>query len=219
MPLDFLYEKKLRRNGYRVIMGIDEVGVGPLAGPVVACAVTIPAFFVFENIARSIKIIKKLKDSKKLSRNQREKFLQEFQDQGELAWETASVSPKTIDRVNIYQARRMAAKRAAQKLEKSLGREADIIILDGRGKLAMSRRQEDIIKGDEKIALCAVASIVAKVARDKTMMHYHKRYPEYRFDLHKGYGTKIHIEMLNRHGICPIHRKSFRPVFRLVWGG
>ncbi len=212
MPLDFLYEKKLRKRGYRVVFGIDEVGVGPLAGPVVACAVTIPAFFVFGNIASTIKIIKKLKDSKKLSRKQRGKFLREFEDQGELAWETASVSPKIIDRVNIYQARRMAAKRAAQKLEKGLDREADILILDGRGKIAMNREQEAIVKGDEKIALCAVASIIAKEKRDRTMLRYHKKYPEYRFDLHKGYGTKLHFQMIKKYGPSAIHRVSFRLV-------
>ncbi|MFY9457826.1 MAG: ribonuclease HII [Candidatus Spechtbacterales bacterium] len=210
MPLDFLYEKKLRKQGYRVVFGIDEVGVGPLAGPVVACAVTIPAFFVFGNIARSIKIIKKLKDSKKLSHKQREDFLRSFEDRGELAWEIASVYPRVIDRINIYEARRKAAMISAQKLEKSIGRKADIIILDGRGRIAINREQQAIVKGDEKVALCAIASIIAKVARDRAMLRYHKKYPEYRFDSHKGYGTKMHFQMLKKYGPSEIHRVSFR---------
>jgi ribonuclease HII len=210
MPLDFLYEKKLRREGYRVIVGIDEVGVGPLAGPVVACAVAMPAFFVLGDITARVEVIKKLKDSKKLSHKQREDFLRKFEDGGELAWEIASVCPKIIDRINIYEARRKAAKSAAQKLEKTLGRKSDILIVDGKARIAIKREQEAIVKGDEKVALCAIASIIAKVKRDRMMIRYHKKYPEYRFDLHKGYGTKLHFAMLKKYGPSPIHRVSFR---------
>ena len=210
MSPDFTFEKQLRKKGYRIIFGIDEVGAGPLAGPVIACAVTLPAFFMFGNIGETIEVIKKLKDSKKLSHNQRERFLYEFEERGELAWEIASIFPKIIDRINIYEARRLAAKRAVQKLEKAIGREADMLILDGRGGLAIKREQEAIVKGDEKIALCAIASIIAKVKRDSMMLRCHKKYPEYGFDLHKGYGTKLHFEMLKKYGPSPIHRMSFR---------
>lgn len=210
MPPDFSFEKKMRRRGYRVIFGVDEVGIGPLAGPVVACAATIPAFFAFPDIAGTIKIIKKLKDSKKLSAKQREHFLREFEGEGDLAWEIASVTPKVIDRLNIYEARRKAAKCAVQKLERAIGRKADLLILDGKSKLAVRNEQWPVVKGDEKIALCAIASIIAKVKRDYMMLCYHKNYPQYRFDLHKGYGTKSHFQMLKKYGPCAIHRVSFR---------
>lgn len=210
MTPDFSVEKKMRKQGYRVVFGVDEVGIGPLAGPAVACAVTIPAFFAFHDITKTIKTIKKLKDSKQLSQKQRESFLREFERGGELAWEIRSVTPRVIDRINIYEARRRVAKFAVQKLERAIGRKADLVILDGKSKLAVRNAQWPVVKGDEKIALCAIASIIAKVTRDRTMMRWHKKYPKYRFDLHKGYGTKLHFAMLKKHGPSPIHRMSFR---------
>jgi len=208
--LDFKFERKLRKSGHRTIFGVDEVGVGPLAGPVVACAVTMPVFFTFYDISGAMDIIKRLKDSKGLSHKQREEFLLEFRTGGEFVWEVASVSPKIIDRINIYEARLLAARRAVQKLEKSVSRKADMLILDGRSRLAIKREQQAIVKGDERIALCAIASIIAKVKRDRMMMRYHKKYPWYRYDLHKGYGTKLHFAMLKKYGPSAIHRNSFK---------
>lgn len=192
-----------------MIIGVDEVGVGPLAGPVVACAAAMPEFFTLRNISGAVQEIQKLKDSKKLSQKQRENFLKYFEKERDVFWEIAGVSNTVIDRINIYEARQLAAKRAVMRLEKSLKRKADIILLDGRNILKIARRQEAIVKGDEKIALCAIASIVAKITRDGTMVRYHKKYPQYRFDLHKGYGTKLHYEMIKQYGPCPIHRRSF----------
>jgi len=194
MSLDFSYEKKARK----FIIGVDEVGVGPLAGPVTACAVTGPAKFL------------NLRDSKQLTPRQREEFFRLFKENPKIEWAVAIVTPEVIDRINIFEARRLAAKRAVLKLEKILQREADLLLLDGRNILKLKRRQRAIIKGDEKIPLIAIASIIAKVTRDRAMLRCHKKYPEYRFDLHKGYGTRLHYAMLAKHGPCAIHRRSFR---------
>ena len=202
--MDFRFERKLRKNGYRTIFGIDEVGVGPLAGAVTAAAVTAPAKFLISNFQ-----FLNLQDSKKLTPQKREEFFKIFSRDPNFIWSLSSVYPKTIDRLNIYEARRLAAKRAVIRLEKKIGHVAEILVLDGNTKLRLNRDQIPIVKGDEKIALCAIASIIAKVTRDREMMRYSKKYPEYRFDLHKGYGTKLHFEMIKKHGLSPIHRVSF----------
>lgn len=204
MSLDFKFERKLRKSGYRIIFGIDEVGVGPLAGAVTATAVTAPAKFLISNFQ-----FLNLQDSKKLTSQKREEFFKIFFRDPNFIWSLSSVYPKTIDRLNIYEARRLAAKRAVIKLEKKIGHVAEILVLDGNTKLRMNREQIAIVRGDEQIALCAIASIIAKVTRDRAMMRYHKRYPRYRFDLHKGYGTKLHFAMIKKYGLSPIHRVSF----------
>lgn len=186
-------------RGHEIVIGVDEVGVGPLAGPVTACAAT---GFSMRN----------LRDSKQLTPKQREEFFRLFQRKDGLHWAIASVSPKVIDKINIYEARLLAAKRAVLKIEKSLHQKSGILLIDGRNTLRLKRRQKAIVKGDEKVAIIAVASIIAKVTRDKAMLRYHKKYPEYHFDLHKGYGTRLHYAMLVQHGPCPIHRRSFRLV-------
>lgn len=212
MSVDFFYEKKLWRRGCRVIIGVDEVGVGPLAGPVTACAVTGLAKLSIINYRLS-----NLRDSKRLSPKQREKFFKIFCEDASMRWGLASVMPKTIDRVNIFQARRLAMKRAVEKLARKIGvtysNDRDyMLLIDGNALLNTTMNQQAIVKGDEKVAIIGIASIIAKVTRDRAMLRYHKKYPEYRFDLHKGYGTKLHYEMLKEHGPCPIHRRSFRLV-------
>lgn len=202
MPLDFSYEKKLQRSGYHFIVGVDEVGRGSLAGPVSACAVT--GSVNSKNLG--------LRDSKKLTPKKREEFFRIFMEDSRMQWAVASVSPKVIDRINIFEATRLAAKRAVLKLEKKIGETTHMIILDGNTTLRLRRQQTPIVKGDEQIALCAIASIIAKVKRDRMMTRYHKKYPKYGFHLHKGYGTKVHFAMLKKYGPCPIHRMSFRPV-------
>ena len=197
--MDFAYEKKLRRRGYKIVVGVDEVGVGPLAGPVTACAL----------FTKSFRKLDGLRDSKKLTPKKREEFYKFFKKDPSFYWAMASITPSTIDRINIYEARKLVTQRAVLKLEKLLGVVADFIILDGNIGVDLERDQEAIIKGDDKIASVAVASIIAKVARDKAMVRYHKSYPEYGFDKHKGYGTKLHKEMLKRYGLCSIHRKTF----------
>lgn len=202
MIFGFSFEKKLKRKGYKVIIGVDEVGRGPLAGPVTACA-------VMYAIGKRQETIRRLRDSKKLTRKQRDEFYRAFLSESALRWAVASVSPAVIDRINIFEATKLASKRAVLKLEKEIGERADFLILDGNTKLALPHEQLPIIKGDEKIASCAIASIIAKVTRDTMMERYHKRYREYRFDLHKGYGTKLHFAMLQTYGPSPIHRMSF----------
>lgn len=198
--LDFSFEKQLIERGNKIVFGVDEVGVGPLAGNVTATAVM---------LSDKLFPILNLKDSKQLSARRREEFVQMFRGKNDLAYATASIPNKIIDKINIFEARKLVTIRAILKLERKLGVTADTIILDGRTYINIDRKQIAIIKGDEKIASCAIASIIAKVTRDKTMMNCHKTYPQYRFDLHKGYGTKLHFEMIKKYGPSPIHRRSF----------
>lgn len=203
MLLDFSYEKKLQRRGYKIVVGVDEVGRGPLAGPVTAGAVAVGR--VLNKRLR----LAGLRDSKKLTHARREEFFVVFAKDPGIVWAVSSVYPKVIDRINIYEAVRVASKRAVLSLEKKIGDRAHMVLLDGNATLKLDREQEAIVKGDEKIASCAIASIVAKVTRDRMMMRYHEKYPQYRFDLHKGYGTKLHFAMVKKYGFSPIHRRSF----------
>lgn len=219
MPLDFSYEKKLIKRGYKIIAGVDEVGRGPLAGPVTAVAVTGSGNPKFE-IRNSKLLFSGLKDSKQLSPKKREEFYNFFTKELGINWAVASVTPKIIDRINIHQANKLAMKRAVLRLSRKMsGRtdstispQADIVLIDGNISIDLPIKQVSIIKGDEQIALIAIASIIAKVTRDRAMLRYHKKFPEYRFDLHKGYGTKLHFAMLRKHGASPIHRRSFNPL-------
>lgn len=206
--MNFSYETKLKRKGYKIIVGIDEVGVGPLAGNTTVAAVVFPA--------RPKILLENLKDSKQLSPQKREEFYSILVRDLNVEFSVARVHPRVIDRINIYQAVRLAAKRAVLKLEKKIGKNIDFMVLDGRMSLNLEREQTSVIKGDEKIASCAAASIIAKVTRDRAMMRCHKKYPQYRFDLHKGYGTKLHLAMIKKYGPSPIHRKSFKPVSFLM---
>lgn len=201
---DFSYEKKLHRRGYTIIVGVDEVGRGPLAGPV-----TVGAVAVVRVSGKGLRLVG-LADSKKLTPAKREEFFATVSQDSRIVWAVSSVYPKVIDRINIYEAVRVASKRSVLSLERKMGERAHIVLLDGNMTLQLDREQEAIIKGDEQIASCAIASIVAKVTRDRMMMRYHKKYPQYRFDLHKGYGTKFHFKMIKKYGPSPIHRTSFR---------
>lgn len=205
----------------KYIIGIDEVGRGPLAGPVTvaAVAVTVNSKFRIKNAKL------KLKDSKKLLPKQREEWFY-FIKQQKISFAIASVSPKIIDKINISNAANLAATRAVKKLlisNQQLIINSCKIFLDGGLYLNKNIRvypllkkfnpflsASTIIKGDEKIPAISLASIVAKVARDRMMMNIHKKYPRYVFDKHKGYGTKQHIKMIKKYGLSPIHRKSFR---------
>jgi ribonuclease HII len=209
MSPDFTLERQLAKKGYGAVFGVDEVGVGPIAGQVTATAVTWPVKFKSQN-TKFKNTIKSLKDSKQLTARKREELYNFFREESGLSWATASVYSRAIDKINVFQARQLASIRAVLRLEKTLGRQSDFIILDGKHVLKLARKQEAIIKGDERVGLCAIASIIAKVTRDRAMMRWHNKYPEYRFDLHKGYGTKLHYKMLAKHGPCAIHRRSFR---------
>lgn len=190
------------RSGLKNVVCLDEVGRGSLAGPVVACAVALNSKLQSR--------IKNLRDSKKLSPRQREKFYGIITNNPNIQWNTGKVYPKTIDRINILEATKLAMQRAVNNLElKTLNFKPDFLILDGKMKLRLPLPQKPIIKADEKVFSCAIASIIAKVRRDRIMQRYHLKYPQYGFDKNKGYGTDQHIKMLNKYGRCDIHRNSF----------
>ena len=200
-------EKKLWEKGYKRVVGLDEAGRGPLAGPVVAAAVTIKKFSIF-NFQFS-----RIKDSKKLTPNQREKFYKIITNSPDLEWGIGRVSEKVIDKINILQATKMAMKKAIENLNlklKSHNSKADFLIIDGNFKLDLPIAQKSIIKGDERVFSCGAASIIAKVWRDRIMKRYHQKYPQYGFGQHKGYPTKEHYKKIKKYGPCKIHRKSFK---------
>jgi len=227
----FHEEQKLWRQGYEFVVGLDEVGRGPLAGPVVAAAVCISAKvrFVIPACASPMASARRAKagiqssesgsrikcgmtpkgirDSKKLSPKQRERWYEILTNHSNIKWGTGMVSEKIIDKINIFEATKLAMKKAL----KTLACEAEYLLLDGNFTLEdLSISQKAVIRGDEKIFSCAAASIIAKVTRDRLMQKYHKKYPQYGFDRHKGYGTKKHFEAIKRHGSCKIHRLSFK---------
>ena len=201
-------EKKLWKQGYRFVACVDEAGRGPLAGPVVACAVVL---LPKPGLGRRPKPgLGRVRDSKKLSPKRREEVYKTVKEHPAIQWGIGIVSEKVIDKINIFQATKLAMKRAVANLERNTP--VDFLIVDGNMSIDMPIPQESIVKGDEKVFSCALASIIAKVTRDRMMLRYHKKYPQYGFDKHKGYGTKLHIATLKQHGPCPIHRRSFTPV-------
>ncbi len=201
------------------IIGIDEVGRGPLAGPV-----TVSAIMISLNLSRNLKKMDPksigalpLRDSKKLSSKQREQWAKWIKDQ-KIPYVISSLSPKVIDKINISRAANLAASKAVRKLvEISAFRSANYkIFLDGGlyinplPKLKFKNMEiATVIKGDEKIPAVSLASIIAKVHRDKYMQKMHRLYPSYGFDKHKGYGTKLHCRIIKKMGPCEIHRRSF----------
>ncbi len=201
----------MQRKKPKIIVGVDEAGRGPLAGPVVAAAITSP-----EVLISDCKFLKDLKDSKKMAPRQREEVFRFLKQHPEVEWGIGRVSEKLIDRINILQATKLAMARAVRNLEKRIDQKVDFLLIDGNFGIDLPIAQKSIIRGDERVFLIKLASIVAKVTRDKGMLRYHKKYPQYCFDRHKGYGTEIHFAMLNKHGPCKLHRKSFGPVSRLL---
>lgn len=208
-------ERKLLDSGYDHVIGVDEVGVGCLAGPVVTCAIS----FTNEFYKNSAGKFEGLRESKLLSSEQREKFAKELLGQN---YKLGICYPKKIDAINIYQATRTAMRAAVKRvssLQFTVGGKQEtknrklktIILVDGNKKIEnLEFDQRAIVKGDQKIFAIACASIIAKVYRDKMMKRYAKRFPAYGFEQHKGYSTKIHQDALNQLGSCPIHRHSFR---------
>lgn len=190
------YEKELYQAGYQTIAGIDEVGRGPLAGPVVAAAVILPPECK----------IKGLNDSKKIPKKKHMAIYQAIMDQA-LAIGIGIMDNTVIDQVNIYEATKLAMKEALSKLSLK----PDYLLIDAM-KLDVEIPQESIIKGDANSLSIAAASIVAKVTRDKLMADYDKEFPGYDFAQNAGYGTKSHLQGLERNGVTPIHRKTFEPV-------
>lgn len=196
--MHWTYERKFLQKGFSLVAGVDEVGRGPLAGPIVAAAVVFPPGVN----------IKGLNDSKLLTPEKREKLFIEIKRKA-IAIGLAKVSHKIIDKINIHQANLLAMKRAVE----DLAVRPEYLLIDGtRNRLDLPVPQMGISGGDRKCASIAAASIIAKVTRDRLMVRYHKKYPHYRFDLHKGYGTRLHVQRLLKHGPCAIHRRSFAPL-------
>jgi len=188
------FEKELSETGHIIICGVDEAGRGPLAGPLYAGAVILP--FGIE--------IRGLNDSKKISETKRNELYEIIKDKA-ISYATASVSHAEIDELNILNATYLAMNRAI----KALSREPDISLIDGNRSSGIDYPNKCIIGGDGKSASIAAASIIAKTERDKYMTEIAVIYPQYRFDKHKGYGTKLHYEMLQKYGPSEIHRVSF----------
>lgn len=196
--MNLSYERRLYRKGIKCVAGVDEVGRGPLAGPVVAAAVVLSPEEKIEGLA----------DSKKLTFKKRVELCREIRKKA-LGIGVGRVGHRLIDRLNIGRANLLAMKKAVEKLPVA----PDFLLVDGeRNHIESPIPQRGISGGDRKCASIAAASIVAKVVRDKIMLRYHKKFPEYGFDLHKGYGTGMHLRKLKELGPCPIHRRSFSPV-------
>ncbi|MDI6792552.1 MAG: ribonuclease HII [bacterium] len=191
------YEESVRRQGYRLIAGVDEAGRGPLAGPVVAAAVVLPANPDLPTV----------NDSKKLTPKQRglayQKILEVASD-----WAIGVVNEGRIDRINILQATYEAMREAIVNLKTS----PEFILVDGRAIPGLTIPQRPLVDGDRLSLSIAAASVIAKVIRDQIMMDYDREYPEYGFARHKGYGTKAHREAIAKLGPCKIHRRSFAPI-------
>jgi ribonuclease HII len=191
------FERAARFCGYRRIAGVDEVGRGPLAGPVVAAAVILP--FRCRLIG--------VNDSKQLSERARERFYIAIRERA-VATGIGWADVAEIDQLNILEATRLAMRRALEQLVPP----PDYVLIDAVSLPGVSIPVRPIIKGDSLSISIAAASIVAKVTRDRLMASYHDTFPEYGFVSHKGYGTAEHLERLARHGPCSIHRRSFAPV-------
>lgn len=187
-------ENSLREKGYDLIAGVDEAGRGPLAGPVYAAAVILPPDT----------IIKGINDSKKLSEKRREELFEEITEKA-VAYNICAIDEKRIDEINILNATFEAMNGAVS----GLSVKPDYVIIDGNRINGMTIEHETVVKGDAKSISIAAASILAKVSRDRFICEMAKKYPEYEFEKHKGYGTKAHTEAILKYGVCPIHRKTF----------
>ena len=198
-PADLLsLESNLWRKGFRTVAGVDEVGRGPLAGPVVAACVVLPQDFSVSGVD----------DSKKLTPRKREKLFDQILENA-LEVGIGIVGEKAIDAMNILNASLKAMFKAVQKLKNV----PEFILVDGNQRIPnLPLPQMPVIKGDSKSLSIAAASIVAKVTRDRIMLKYHEEYPEFCFADHKGYGTRAHVEALKAFGPCRIHRRSFKLV-------
>ena len=196
-------ERSLAAQGFVRVAGVDEVGRGPLAGPVVCAAVILP----LEEEKRVLGI----DDSKKLSAKKREALAEQIRAAAR-AYAIAEVDAATIDEINILQATRLCMKRAVDMLAPA----ADMVLTDGNMTLDITLPQRSIVKGDALVCSIGAASILAKVYRDALMAEYAKLYPEYAFERNAGYGTKAHIRAIREVGACPIHRRSFITKF---WDG
>ena len=193
--MDWLeFEKIAKEKGYSAVCGVDEAGRGPLAGPVCAAAVILPEGMIIEGV----------NDSKKLSEKKRE-LLFDVVKESALSYCIAFATVEEIEEINILNATMLAMKRAVEGLDLK----ADFAYIDGNRTPDLDIPCEYIIKGDARSMSVAAASILAKVARDRLMLSYAKEFPQYMFEKHKGYGTKVHMDAIREFGPCAIHRPSF----------
>ncbi|MGE6378043.1 ribonuclease HII [Peribacillus muralis] len=190
------FERQLRKQGFSILAGIDEVGRGPLAGPVVTSAVILPESFYLPG----------LNDSKKISESKRELFYEMIYKEA-LSIGVGIVHSDVIDEINIYQATKKAMIAAVNDLSDL----PDHLLIDAM-ELDVPLPQLSLIKGDARSISISAASIIAKVTRDRMMKDYGEKYPEYGFEKHMGYGTSQHLDALDKHGLTPWHRRSFAPV-------
>ncbi|MEG2000644.1 MAG: ribonuclease HII [Evtepia sp.] len=190
----WIIERAYFATGISLICGVDEAGAGPLAGAVYAAAVILPQELILEG----------LNDSKKVSEKRRELLYDQIVQQA-IAFSVASVDEKEIDTINILNARMLAMNRAIETLHPK----PELALIDGNQNRGICERNVTVVKGDGKSASIAAASILAKVSRDRYMCEMAERYPEYAFEQHKGYPTKLHYERLRQFGPSPIHRKTF----------
>lgn len=197
------YERALLIKGYRYIIGVDEVGRGPLAGPVVCAAVVMPL--------DEADLIIGVDDSKKLSAKKREAFAKEIKEKA-IAYTMVEVSEKVIDEINILEATKLGMKQAIEGLKLPTDGK-QIVLTDGNMTLDITLKQHSVIHGDALSYSIGAASIIAKVHRDAMMDEYAKEYPHYAFEKNKGYGTAEHIKGIKEYGLCPIHRRTFTKKF------
>lgn len=215
--MNLYQEQKYFKNGYHWIIGVDEAGRGSLIGPVSAAAVMIN-FQMFQqkykkNNYNFQKIVHLTKDSKKLSPQKRLKIINLLKKVPQIHFAYSFVGEKIIDKINIEQASLLAMQKSIEKLINQVKIQPDLILIDGNKKIPhLSYPQKTIIKGDNKIFSIALASIIAKVKRDQKIITLAKQYPQYHFEIHKGYPTRNHLQLLKKYGPSPIHRKSYQPV-------
>ena len=197
------YEKELFNEGYNIIAGVDEVGRGPLIGPVVTACVVLPKNFKLEGLT----------DSKKISEKKREIFY-EYIINNCIAYGVGECSPEEIDKYNILEATKIAMKRAIDKVNKKIN--LDYVLIDGNMKFNFDYKYKSIVKGDYKSISISAASIVAKVTRDRMLIELDKKYPIYGFKNHKGYPTKKHLDAIKKYGLIDGYRMSYGPIKEVI---
>ncbi|MEI9865190.1 MAG: ribonuclease HII [Limisphaerales bacterium] len=198
------HECDLWRQGLSQVAGVDEAGCGPLAGPVVAAAVAFPRSWLESGLPS---LFLGLNDSKQLDEEQRVKFFQKITTHPEIRSAISIMDVETIDRINI----RQAAWRAMSNALDQISPRIEHVLVDGLRIRWLTYAQTPLVQGDARSYSIAAASVLAKVTRDRLMQEYHAQFPEYGFAQHKGYGTAKHLMAIEKHGACPIHRKSFAP--------
>ncbi len=196
------YENAWKQRGYTCIAGIDEAGRGPLAGPVSVAAVVLPEGFEHGD----------LNDSKQLTEAKRERIYEELVSCEDVRWSVALIHAEEVDSINILQATYVGMRRVALALQPP----PEVVLIDGRPVPNFPIKQQALVKGDALSLSIAAASVIAKVTRDRLMLEAAGKYPQYGFEKHKGYGTKLHLAKLAEHGPCPLHRRSFAPIAQLT---